>query len=52
MNAKQVKELRKAIRQQHPNVDESVFKKIYKQAKKQYKSLNSKEKSKDIIEIK
>lgn len=52
MNTKQARELRKAIREQYPNINESVFRRIYKEAKKQYKSLNSENKSKDIIEIK
>lgn len=52
MNTKQARELRKAIKEQHPNINESTFKRIYKEAKKQYKNLNEEDKSKDVIEIK
>ena len=31
MNSKQAKALRKAIREQYPNVDKSVFKKLFRE---------------------
>ena len=51
MNTKQARELRKAIREQYPKLNESAFRRIYKEAKKQYKNLSSQDKDKDIIEI-
>lgn len=52
MNSKQAKALRKAIREQYPNVDKSVFKKLFKEGKKQFESLTSKEKGAEVIKIK
>lgn len=52
MNTKQCKQLRKAIREQYPNIDKSVFKKLFKEGKRQFESLPANEKGKDIIEIK
>jgi hypothetical protein len=52
MNAKQIKSLRKAIKQQYPNADESVIKKLVKEGKKQFSSLSHKEKGADEIHIK
>lgn len=52
MNSKQAKALRKAIKEQYPNIDKSVFKKLFKEGKKQFESLSSQEKGREIIEIK
>ena len=52
MNTKQCKSLRKAIREQHPNINKSMFKKLFKEGKRQFESLPSKERGQDIIEIK
>lgn len=52
MNSKACKQLRKAIREQYPNIDKSVFNKLFKEGKKQFESLTADEKGKDIIEIK
>jgi len=51
MNVKQARELRKAIRSKFPNVDEATYKKLYKEAKKQYKMTNVIERSKKEIEL-
>ncbi len=52
MNAKQAKQLRKAIREQYPNMDEGMQKKIFKEGKRQFESLSHLEKGKPVIEIK
>lgn len=52
MNTKQAKRLRKAIREKYPNIDKSVFEKIYNEAKRQYGQLNAIERAKEVIEIK
>ena len=52
MNSKQCRSLRKAIKEQYPNADSSVIKKIYKEGKRQYKNTNNIESNNNVIVIK
>jgi len=52
MNTKACRELRKTIEEQYPNLDKSMKKKIFKEGKRQFEKLNSKEKGQNIIEVK
>ena len=52
MNAKACKAPRREIKQQYPNADKSVKKRLFKEGCRQFKFLTAKEKGEDVIEIK
>jgi len=52
VNRKACKELRKAIREQYPNLDPKMQKHIFKEGKRQFLNLSHVEKGKPVIEIK
>ena len=52
MNSKQCRSLRRAIKEQYPDVDPSVLKKIYKEGKRQYKNTSNIQRNNNVIVIK
>lgn len=51
MNSKQSKALRRAIREQYPNIDKGMAKKLFREGKRQFNSLTANEKGQDVINI-